>query len=122
MSGLLPNALYHVTLVATNSAGSTRGGDQTFTTTTAPAPPPPTLGKTANLTPISGLVLVKPPPGKSLYATSLSATSPVPTKGQGFIPLTQARQVPAGSQMTRCAAPCGSSWPAASITSPRPPA
>jgi hypothetical protein len=96
---LLPNALYHVSLVATNSAGSSRGGDQTFTTETAPAPPPPTLGKTANLTPISGLVLIKPPPGKSLYAIGRSATSPVPTKGQGFIPLTQARQVPAGSQI-----------------------
>ena len=40
-SGLLPNALYHVRLVATNSDGTTFGPDQTFTTDAAPAPGPP---------------------------------------------------------------------------------
>ena len=32
VSGLVPNALYHVRLVATNSAGTTFGPDVTFTT------------------------------------------------------------------------------------------
>ena len=58
VSGLVPNALYHVRMVATNSAGTTFGQDMTFTTATAPAPGPPTLGKTFNIEPVSGLVLV----------------------------------------------------------------
>ncbi len=58
VSGLVPNALYHVRLVATNSAGTTFGQDATFKTALAPAPPPPTLGQTFNLAPVSGLVLV----------------------------------------------------------------
>ena len=39
VTGLLPNALYHVRLVATNSDGTTAGPDVTFTTEAAPAPP-----------------------------------------------------------------------------------
>ena len=58
VSGLVPNALYHVRLVATNSAGTTFGQDVTFTTALAPAPPTPTLGQTFNVAPVSGLVLV----------------------------------------------------------------
>ena len=38
VSGLVPNALYHVRLVATNSAGTTFGSDVTFTTSHGPAP------------------------------------------------------------------------------------
>ena len=38
VSGLVPNALYHVRLVATNSAGTTFGPDITFTTRKSPAP------------------------------------------------------------------------------------
>ena len=38
VSGLVPNALYHVRLVATNSAGTTFGPDVTFTTAKLPAP------------------------------------------------------------------------------------
>ena len=41
LSGLVPGALYHVRLVATNSVGTTLGPDQTFTTPAAPAPAPP---------------------------------------------------------------------------------
>ena len=58
VTGLVPNALYHVRLVATNSAGTTFGQDVTFTTAMAPAPGPPTLGQTFNIEPISGLVLI----------------------------------------------------------------
>ena len=57
VTGLVPNALYHVRLVATNSAGTTFGQDVTFTTAMAPAPGAPTLGQTFNIEPISGLVL-----------------------------------------------------------------
>jgi DNA-binding beta-propeller fold protein YncE len=58
VSGLVPNALYHVRLVAINSAGTTFGKDVTFTTDRASAPGTPTLGKTFNISPVSGLVLV----------------------------------------------------------------
>ena len=55
---LVPNALYHVRLVATNSGGTTFGQDVTFTTAAAPPPGSPTLGATFNIQPVSGLVLV----------------------------------------------------------------
>jgi DNA-binding beta-propeller fold protein YncE len=58
VSGLVPNALYHVRIVAANSAGTTFGQDITFTTARAPAPGGPTLGRTFNIKPVSGLVLV----------------------------------------------------------------
>ncbi|HTT31890.1 MAG TPA: beta-propeller fold lactonase family protein [Solirubrobacteraceae bacterium] len=58
VTGLVPNALYHVRLVATNSAGTTLGQDVTFTTAAAPAPGAPTLGETFNVEPVSGLVLI----------------------------------------------------------------
>ena len=57
--GLVPNALYHVRLAATNSAGTTFGPDVTFTTGKVPTPGSPTLGKTFNVSLVSGLVLVK---------------------------------------------------------------
>ena len=77
--GLLPNALYHVRLVATNSAGTTFGPDQTFTTEAAPAPGAPTVGRTVNVSPISGFVLIK-------------------INGK-FVPLTGLDQIPSGSQI-----------------------
>ena len=40
LSGLVPGALYHVRLVATNSVGTTLGPAQTFTTPAAPATSP----------------------------------------------------------------------------------
>ena len=57
--GLVPNALYHVHLVATNKNGATAGADVTFRTKPAPPPGAPTLGRTFNLQPVSGLVLIK---------------------------------------------------------------
>ena len=58
VSGLVPNALYHVRLVATNSAGTTFGQDATFKTALAPLPSAPTLGQTFNVAPVSGIVLI----------------------------------------------------------------
>jgi hypothetical protein len=91
VAGLVPNALYHVRLVAINSAGTTIGPEQTFATKKDPAPPNPVLGKSVNATPVSGLVFVKLP-GAHTAADGL-------IKGQGFIPLTEARQLPTGTQV-----------------------
>jgi DNA-binding beta-propeller fold protein YncE len=76
VTGLVPNALYHVRLVATNSAGTTLGQDLTFTTAAAPSPGAPTLGKTFNIQPVSGLVLID-------------------INGH-LVPLTELTQIPAG--------------------------
>jgi len=101
-TGLVPDALYHVRVVATNAAGTTVGADQTFTTAALPPPPPPVLGEDANFTPISGIVYVKLPPGTvvggpdaHINAHAAAAT----TKGPGFIPLTEARQLPVGTEV-----------------------
>jgi hypothetical protein len=77
VSGLLPNALYHVRIVATNVDGTTIGPDLTFTTQAEPPPSTPTLGKSVNIAPISGLVLIE-------------------VNGK-FVPLTELGQIPFGS-------------------------
>ena len=59
VSGLVANAVYHVRLAATNNAGTTFGPDVTFTTSHGATPGSPTLGKTFNLAPVSGTVLIK---------------------------------------------------------------
>jgi hypothetical protein len=92
VSGLVPHALYHFRLLAVNGAGTATGPDQTFTTAMLAPPPPPTLGQTENAMPVSGLVFIKFPAGKGPHLAGV-------VKGQGFIPLTQARQVPVGSQI-----------------------
>ena len=69
-SGLVPNALYHVRLVATNGAGTTNGPDMTFTTSKAPAPAPPSLGKSFTGS-ATGLVLIEIN-GKFVPITELS--------------------------------------------------
>jgi hypothetical protein len=74
VTGLDPNATYHVRLVATNKNGATVGTDVTFKTKSAAPPGSPTLGKTFNLAPVSGVVLIK--------------------VGGMFVPLTQVRQLP----------------------------
>jgi hypothetical protein len=76
ISGLVPNALYHVRLVASNAAGTTLGPDQTFTTLPAPAPPPPVLGQSENFTPTGTVFVLE--------------------HGQ-FVKLTQALQLPTGT-------------------------
>ena len=91
-TGLIPNAVYHVRLVATNSDGTSYGPDKKFNTAADVAPlPPPLLGKTFNAAPQGGIVFVKLP-GHHPAADGLA-------KGQGFIPLTQARQLPSGTQV-----------------------
>ena len=77
VAGLVPNALYHARLVATNTAGTTFGPDVTFTTPADPAPPAPKLASSFNVTPVSGLVLIQ-------------------INGK-FVPLTQVRSVHAGA-------------------------
>jgi hypothetical protein len=99
VTGLVPNALYHVRLVASNSAGVTTGSDQTFTTAQGALPPPPTIGQTVDLTPVSGLVLVKPPSGTTLSGALAPAARGALAIGQGFVPLTEARQLPIGSEV-----------------------
>jgi hypothetical protein len=59
VTGLVPNALYHARMVATNKNGTTFGPDITFTTSHGPTPGSPTLGKTFNISLVSGLVLIK---------------------------------------------------------------
>jgi hypothetical protein len=76
VSGLVPSAIYHVRLVATNTAGTTNGPDVTFTTPKDPAPNAPTLGKSFNVS-ATGLVLIK------LHGM--------------FVPLTELRQIPNGT-------------------------
>jgi hypothetical protein len=111
VTGLLPNVTYHMRGVATNSAGSTTGADQTLTTPADPPPPPPVLGKSANVIPVSGIVYIELPPGATLaslsplspfspFSLAASASAPAPlTKGLEFVPLTEARQIPVGSTL-----------------------
>jgi hypothetical protein len=100
VTGLLPKTTYHVRAVATNSQGSAVGPDQTLTTPADPAPPPPVLGKSVDVAPVSGLVLIRLPNGKPLYASdrATGAASSL-TKGAGFVPLTEARRLPSGTQI-----------------------
>jgi hypothetical protein len=78
LTGLIPGALYHVRLVATNGAGTTFGQDQAFTAAQAAAPPPPVLGKSEDAKPVSGRVFIRTASGQ-------------------FIPLTGATRIPTGS-------------------------
>lgn len=92
VTDLVPNAFYHVRLVAANSLGPTYGPDQAFKTAADPAPPAPTLAKTFNVATVSGVVFIKLPNKHHAAADGI-------TKGAGFIPLTEARQLPPGTQV-----------------------
>jgi hypothetical protein len=96
---LVPNAVYHVRMVAINGAGTTNGPDATFTTLKDPPPPPPVLGKSFDVSVVSGVVLIKPPSSRSFGLSRDARPAAALGKGQGFVPLTQARQIPAGSQI-----------------------
>ncbi len=71
------------------------GGGNAFVYGAAtPAPQPlaaPVIGKTANATPVSGVVLVKPPGGKAIDGGAAA--------GNGFVRLTAATQIPIGSEI-----------------------
>jgi Fibronectin type III domain len=104
VSGLVPNALYHVRLVATSSVGTTYGPDQTFRTSEDPPPLPPVLGTSFDAVPVSGLVFVKLPGVQSSTDAGAALgghviTRAVLTRGAGFVPLTEDRQLPAGTQI-----------------------
>jgi hypothetical protein len=94
VASLLPNSLYHVRAVAANPSGVTPGGDTTFKTATDPPPPTPVLGKSVNASVVSGTVRVLLP-GQG-HISSLQAHASA-VKGVGFIPLTEARQLPVGT-------------------------
>ena len=59
VTGLDPNAVYNVRLVATNKNGQAVATNVAFQTKVLPPPGPPTVGKTFNLTPVRGVVLIK---------------------------------------------------------------
>ena len=63
------------------------------------AVPAPVLGKSVNVAPVSGSVYVKPPPGYSLASSADLVAGQALAKGNGFVRLTRARQIPAGSQV-----------------------
>jgi hypothetical protein len=79
VSGLVPNALYHVRLVAFNKDGTTFGPDMTFKTKKGATPGTPAIGKNFNISLAGGLVLIK-------------------VHGQ-FIPLTELSQFPTGTMI-----------------------
>src|SRR5271165_5390006 len=91
-----PGAIDVTTTWATNGAEPSK----------APLPPP-VLGKTVNVAPISGRVCVRLRAGTnlSLASAQLSYAGPLPvafaslSKGAGFIPLTEAHQIPVGSTL-----------------------
>jgi hypothetical protein len=99
LAGLLPNTTYHFRLVASNDSGTARGADVAFTTApdpigavtpsapsapgTTPSTPgsapetAPVLGKSVNVAPAAGTVLVRAP----------GATSSIPLSGEASIPV-----------------------------------
>jgi hypothetical protein len=94
VAGLLPNSSYHVRAVATNPSGVTPGGDTTFKTASDPPPPPPVLGKSVDAVVVSGTVSVLLPGQGHISSVQAHASA---AKGVGFIPLTEARQLPVGT-------------------------
>jgi hypothetical protein len=100
---------FSVTRAATNPCGTTSASfAYTVARNTLATLPPPVLGKTVNVEPVSGEVFVKLPPG---YASASAASLADPlqvaapleiaaeslSKGIGFIPLREARQIPVDS-------------------------
>lgn len=61
--------------------------------------PAPVLGKTANATPVSGVVFVKPPRGKSLDVAAHARAGAAAGAAPGFVRLTAATQIPIGSEV-----------------------
>ena len=91
-----------VVMTATKYAGAYNDGYlDNVSLMLSSAPPTPVLGKVVNVAPVSGLVLIKPPRGRSLDDAFDPALPVLPAlaKGQGFVALTAARQVPNGSQV-----------------------
>jgi hypothetical protein len=75
ITGLQPSTTYHFRLVASNSDGTTRGGDLTFTTAADPSAPE-----------VTAPVLGDPAPAPSAPGTGITpAPSPVPELGQSVV-------------------------------------
>ncbi len=89
---LLPNSAYHVKAVASNALGVASGGDAAFQTAVDPPPGPPVLGKSVDAATVSGVVYVLVPGTGHVASAHTSAA-----KGVGFVPLTEARQLPVGT-------------------------
>ena len=101
---------FSVTRAATNPCGTTSASfAYTVARNTLATLPPPVLGKTVNVEPVSGEVFVKLPPGYA-NAAKHEPRGPAPgaavplkiateslSKGIGFIPLREARQIPVDS-------------------------
>jgi hypothetical protein len=88
------------TLTGTFSDSYGRSNQPTFAKRISkPTTPAPVLGRTVNVEPVSGEVFVKLPSGSAPTSLDLPLESAVEslTKGLGFIPLAQARQIPVGS-------------------------
>jgi hypothetical protein len=100
---------FSVTRSATNACGTTSASfAYKVARNTLATLPPPVLGKTVNVEPVSGEVFVKYPPGyASASAASLADPLEAPaqldfateslSKGVGFVPLREARQIPVDS-------------------------
>ncbi len=100
---------FSVARAATNPCGTTSASfAYTVAHNTLATLPPPVLGKTVNVEPVSGEVFVKLPPGyasasEASLADPLAAGAPLDiateslSKGIGFIPLREARQIPVDS-------------------------
>lgn len=99
-SPLVPNAVYHARLVATNSAGTTLGPDIAFKTKAdRKSLPAPVLGKAVNASVISGLVFFKLPggsPAKAFKGRNVHASIP---NNLGYLPLTEPLQLPVGTKI-----------------------
>ena len=83
--------------VATTSTSKSTSTTTSATTTGSTPLPPPVEFKTANVAPVSGIVYIELPTGASLSRFGGAAATASATKGTGFVPLTQARQIPVGS-------------------------
>ena len=79
--------------VDTNGSGTIDAGEPQATHTVTWLDPP-TILKEANVEPVSGKVFVKLPPGASPARYRLG-----PAQAKGFIPLTEAAQIPLGSTL-----------------------
>jgi hypothetical protein len=82
----------------TTGSGSTGGGEVLGNKTESPPLPPPVLGKTVDAQLVSGDVFIKYPSGAQVsLAGPWDAAFESLSKGLGFVPLVEARQIPVGS-------------------------
>jgi hypothetical protein len=92
-----------VSCASSSFCAAVDGAGNAFLFGAAPPPmgplPAPALGKTANASPVSGVVFVKPPRGKSLDVAGRGRVGAVAAAGPGFVRLTAATQIPVGSEI-----------------------